>query len=211
MATYQGIPWHTFRKLDSNEYKQAVQAQNNYLTWKSFASSATKMKVAAANSLLSLDGHTGELVLGVRKMWTLGLLKAELAKALDDVITGHAQTAVEEGLESILKRGLAAKTKAAFGWIGIVKMLADIGTRLKNERLLSRNDTKSIIERDRIKVRLIALCMAKGTGGVNIYRLQEDYYHRYTEYWKAHQRLLRWIYLDYERSGKRIQAEYHPA
>ena len=98
-------------------------------------------------------------------------------------------------METILGKGLTDKVKKSMAWLGLLQALADIKKRIKNERILSRSDPKSRNEVDQIKLKLVALLIAKSQGG-NMHSKQLGYISFYEKYWKAYDEYWHYIQLD---------------
>lgn len=179
----------------SKEYEAAYKAMDSYMKYRPNASLACKMRWAVGGASLHLDRHTGDIVLTEPNRYLAGLVKAEILKQ----ISGQAQNT---GMEIILGRGLTDSVKRSIAWLGLLQALADIKKRIKNERILSRSDSKSRNEVNQIKLKLVALMIAKSNGG-NMYSKQLGYINFYEKYWKAYHEYWHYIQLDMKKNKVR--------
>jgi hypothetical protein len=195
------LPFYNFSfPKGSKEYKAAYEAMDKYMKMRPLSVQAHKMNWAVRSASLHFDRHTGDLVLKEPKRNLAGLVKKEIL----DQISGHIKGKItDEGMEAILGKALTESAKRSLAWLKILQMLSDIKKRIDNERLLGKSDAKSKQKVDRIKLKLVALLIAKSRGG-NVYSNQLGLINMFDKFWKAYNDYWYYIQLD-SRTYKKIK------
>ena len=161
--------FQTFQR-GTPDYKAATEAQTKYFNMRPFEAMYFKLMRAAIDASLSLDRHSGDLVITVPRSSLIGLVSRVVIEQAVDKAKGAAVTLV-----------LGARLA---NWFGILKQLADIKKRIGNEKLLSKNDSVSKQKRFREKLKLVAVLVGKSQGG-NPWRIQLTLLANYDKYEKA--------------------------
>lgn len=190
-GNYSTVLYYAFQTFRTGSWPDIAskKAQAAYFRMRFFEPMYFKLMRAAVSSTLTMNRHTGDLVLTAPRLSLTGLISQAIITKLVDDAKGAALNLV-----------LGARLAGLFGFLA---QLNDIKKRIDNQRLLSKNDSVSKQKRFREKLKLIALLVGKSKG-CNPHGWQIIALNNYDLYESARESYLKFIYMDLKNRGIKI-------